>query len=222
MLGRLSPGQQAGGVFALLLALLVLTVRAVPATPYYERFLPWIVARGVGLTALVLLTVLVSLGILLSHPLNRSVWRQTKELLVWHRYLWTFVIALIAVHVVAILLDRYAHVSLFGALVPGLSGYRALPVALGTISLYALLLTAASAAYAKLLPAGLWLGIHRWGALVFALSWAHALLTGTDSLALRPFYLFLLAVVAVSAAVRYWMAVPRPQAPQARKGDSPS
>ena len=222
MLGRLSPGQQAFGIVALLLALMALTIRSVPATPYFQRFLPWIVARGVGLTALVLLGVLVSLGILLSHPLNRSAWRQTKELLVWHRYLWTFVIALIAVHVVAIVPDRYALVSLFGALVPGAAGYRALPVALGTISLYALLLTAGTAAYAQRLPPKVWLGIHRWGTVVFALAWLHGLLTGSDSLPLRPLYLFLMTVVALSAAVRYWMTLPKPQAPPVRKGDSPS
>ena len=36
-----------------------------------------------------------------------------------------------------------------------------MPVALGTMALYAFLVTAITARYTKLLPAGLWLTIHR-------------------------------------------------------------
>lgn len=222
MLGKLAPWQQTGAVVALVAALLALTVRAMPHTAYYQRFLPWIVARGVGITALALLALVVSLGILLSHPLNRTLWRQTKELLVWHRYLVTFVIALIMVHVIAIVLDQYARVSLIGALVPGLAGYRVLPVALGTIALYALLVTAGTAAYAQRLSPKVWLTIHRGSALVFALAWLHGILTGTDSVSLRTFYLSLAALIVVSAAARYWMVVQRAPAPAAaKKGEEP-
>ncbi len=219
MLGRLSPWQQLGSVLLLVAAMVVLTVRTVPATAFYERYLPWIIARSVGLTALVLLTVLVSLGILLSHPLNRSTWRQTKELLVWHRYLSVFVLALIAVHVLAIVLDKYAHVSIVGALVPGLAGYRVLPVALGTVALYAFLITASSASYAQKLPPKLWMGIHRWALVIFALAWTHGVLAGADSASLRTLYLFLIAIVAASAAVRYWV-LQQKSPPQSPKGDT--
>lgn len=219
MLGRLSLRDRMlalGGLFA---ALVALTVRAVPDAQFYGRFLTWIVARGVGITALVLLAVLISLGILLSHPMNRSVWRQTKELMVWHRYLSIFVFALIAVHVAAILLDQYAKVSIVGAFVPGLSAYRALPVALGTIALYAAIMTAATAAYAQKLPPKLWLRIHRLGLLVFVAAWLHGVLAGSDSLQLRVLYIGTAALVAMSAATRYWLDLPRPQAVP-RKGDT--
>lgn len=211
MLGRLSLRDRLLSLAALLALLLWLTVRAVPATAFYERFLPWIVARGVGIAALTLLAVLVSVGILLSHPVNRTVWRQSRELLIWHRYLSVFVFCLIAVHVSAILLDRFARVDIVGALVPGLSGYRAIPVALGTLALYAAILTAATAAYAQKLPAKLWLQIHRLGLLVFAAAWLHGILAGSDSPALRTLYVGSAVLVALSAATRYWLDLPRPR-----------
>ena len=71
---------------------------------------------------------------------------------------------------------------------PGLSSYRSSPVALGTIALYAFLLTAISARYTRLLPAGMWLSIHRLALVVWGLSWLHGILAGTDSDPLRPMY----------------------------------
>ena len=60
-----------------------------------------------------------------------------------------------------IVLDPYAGVGLGGALVPGLSEYRSAPVALGTLALYAFLITTLTARYTKLLPPGVWLTLHR-------------------------------------------------------------
>jgi predicted ferric reductase len=186
-------------------------VRAVPHTAFYERNLPWIIARGTGLAALVLLAVLVAFGILTSHPINRTVWRQTKQLIVWHRYLSTFVISLVAVHAAAIILDQYAHVSVVGAILPGSAGYRASAVALGTLALYAMLLTALTASHAQRLPPKVWLYVHRGAILVFALAWTHGLLAGSDSVQMHTFYLLLAGVVVATAATRYWLEIPRPR-----------
>ncbi len=209
MPGRLGFRSATTALVALLVVLLMLTVRAVPHTAFYERNLPWIVARSTALVALILLAALVAAGILISHPLNRTICRKTKPLLVWHRYLSTFVLALVAVHVVAVVLDQYAHVSLYGAFVPGGAGYRALPVALGTLSLYAMLLTALTAGHAQKLPPKAWLYVHRGAFLVFALAWTHGLLAGSDSAALRPLYLGLAALLLAAAATRYWLEIPR-------------
>lgn len=220
MPGRLGFASATTALVALLAVLLALTVRAVPHTAFYDRNLPWIVARGTALVALILLAVLVAAGILISHPLNRTIWRKAKQLLVWHRYLAAFVVALVAVHVVAIVLDQYAHVSLFGALMPGDAGYRALPVALGTLSLYAMLLTALTAGYAQKLPPKVWLYVHRCAFLVFVLAWTHGLLAGSDSATLRPLYVGLAALLLAAAATRYWLEIPRTRrvAPDGGKG----
>ncbi len=209
MRGRLSLKAAATGLLGLSALLLGLTVRAVPQTTFYARNLPWIIARATALAALILLAVLVAVGILMSHPVNRTVWRQTKQMLVWHRYLTVFVVALVALHVAAIVLDLYAHVSLVGALVPGYAAYRTPAVALGTLSLYAMLLTALTASHAEKLPPKVWLYVHRGAILVFALAWTHGLLAGSDSIALRPLYLALAGLVVAAAATRYWLEIPR-------------
>ena len=100
-----------------------------------------------------------------------------------------FVLAFLAVHIVSLVLDPYAGVGIAGAFIPGLSSYRSSPVALGTLALYALILTGLTARYTKLLPAGFWLKIHRLSLVVFILAWLHGMLAGTDAEALRPMYL---------------------------------
>ena len=144
-----------------------------------------------------LLTFQVALGLVLSHPTNKSTWKLSKRIFPWHEHLWVFVVAFLLVHVVSLVLDPYAGVGLGGAFIPGMSAYRSPAVALGTLALYAFLVTAITARYTKLLPAGAWLSIHRLALAVFLLSWLHGILSGTDSDALRPMYVGAgLAVVA--------------------------
>ena len=183
------------------------TDRIVPAQDqYHTQMRVWLAARATGITAYLVLTVLVSLGLVLSHPVNQSTWKLSKRLFPWHENLFVFVVSFIAAHVVAILLDPYAGVSVLGAFIPGLASYRPLPVAVGSIGLYALLLTGLTARYTKFLPAGWWLKLHRLSLVVFVLSWTHGILAGTDSDALRPIYVVSGLVVVAAAAYRYWIA----------------
>lgn len=69
--------------------------------------------------------------------------------------------------------------SIIGAVIPGLSSYRSAPVALGTVALYAFLITALTAGYAKRLPPRVWLTIHRLSLIVFVLAWLHVFLVGS-------------------------------------------
>ena len=110
-----------------------------------------------GIVTFLLLTFQVCLGLVLSHPTNKSTWKLSKRIFPWHEHLWVFVVAFLLVHIVSIVLDPYAKVRLVGALIPGLSEYRSAAVALGTMALYAFLVTAMTARYTKLLPPGVWL-----------------------------------------------------------------
>jgi predicted ferric reductase len=164
----------------------------------------WLAARATGMVALVLLTLQVSLGLILSHPHNKTTWRLSKRIFPWHDHLWVFVMAFLVAHVLSIVADQKAGVSVVAAFVPGLSEYRSSPVALGTLALYAFLATALTARYTKLLPAGAWLSLHRLALLIFALTWLHGILAGTDSGALQPVYLATGGLVMIAAAYRYW------------------
>jgi predicted ferric reductase len=149
----------------------------VPATSEREAQLrrSFAVSAG-GNVALLLLAVQVSLGLILSHPTNPSTWKLSKLIFPWHANLWVFVIAFLVVHIGATVLDPFPKVSINGALIPGLSSYRSVPVALGTMALYAFLITALTAGYARRLPPRVWLTIHRLSLIVFVLAWLHSFL----------------------------------------------
>jgi DMSO/TMAO reductase YedYZ heme-binding membrane subunit len=201
-----------GRLAAVLIALVGLTIVAAtdqvaPASSAHQAQLRvWLASRAAGIVTLVLLAVQIVIGLLMSHPRNRSTWKQSARWFAWHENLWLFVLAFVAAHVVAIVVDPYAGVGLAGALVPGLSTFRTPAVALGTIALDALLVTGITARWTKLLPAGAWLSIHRLALVVFVLAWAHGLLAGTDSVPLLALYVVLASVVGATAAYRYWIA----------------
>jgi DMSO/TMAO reductase YedYZ heme-binding membrane subunit len=169
----------------------------------------WIVARSAGLISFVLVTALTLLGLVLSHPTNRTRWKASRHLFPWHRNLALFTVFFVGVHIAALALDPYAGVGLLGTFVPGLSGYRAPEVALGTLGLYALLLTGLTARFTNLLPAGRWMTVHRVALVAFALSWLHGVGAGTDTAALGWLYALSGAAVVLLAASRYWNPLPK-------------
>jgi hypothetical protein len=71
---------------------------------------------------------------------------------------------------------------------------------------YALIVTAVTARYTRLLPAGIWLKLHRLSLVVLVLAWMHGILAGTDSGALQPLYVVSFGVVVAAAAHRYWVS----------------
>ncbi len=183
------------------------TGQVVPATSDYQAHLRvWLAGRATGITAYLLLTVLVSLGLILSHPTNQSTWKLSKRLFPWHENLFVFVVAFLVAHVVSIILDPYAGVGIAGSFVPGLSAYRSAPVALGTLGLYAALISGITGRWSSLLPKGVWLKLHRFALVAWVFSWLHGLLAGTDSLALVPLYVGTGVVVMLASAYRYWVS----------------
>lgn len=209
------------GAIAALVALGV-TVQILPdADARTASMRPWIAARAMGLTAYLLLGIEVALGIVLSHPNNLTRWHKTKQVFPWHEMVTVFTGAFIALHVALLAVDPYANVGVIGALVPGFSAYRPVAVGIGSIALYALIVTAVTAKWTRLLPSGWWLKVHRFAALAFLLTWIHAVLSGTDGASLLP--IFLVTGVPILAAVghRWWTARVRPQRPTPSSGALP-
>ena len=189
------------------LAAVYATGQVTPATSAHQGELRvWLAARAAGFLTLGLLTLQVVLGLVLSHPTNKATWKLSRLLFPWHANIWVFVLAFLVLHVVTIVIDPFAGVGIGGAFLPGLSAYRTVPVALGVIALYALLVTGLTARYTKLLPRGLWLILHRFSLIVLALAWAHGVLSGTDSVALAAVYGASFVLVVLATAYRYWVA----------------
>ncbi len=208
------------GAVAGLVALGV-TGRVVPAADGQSASVAsWVAARALGVTAYLLLTLQVAAGVWLSHPRNRGTPAPMRVVFPWHELLTVFAGAFLTLHVVLLAVDPYAGVGWVGALVPGLSQYRSVPVAIGSVALYALLLTAATAKWTRLLPAGWWLALHRVAALVFLAAWVHGVLAGTDSVELLPMYLLTGGVVLAGVAHRWWTATSRPARGVAPRADA--
>jgi methionine sulfoxide reductase heme-binding subunit len=204
--GRLGGGTFLAAIALVGIVLVFATDQIVPASSAHQAQLRiWLASRAAGLMSLVLLAFQIIVGLVLSHPVNKTTWKLSKRLFPWHENVWLFILGFLGVHIASILLDPFAGVSVAGAFVPGLSSYRSAPVALGTLSLYALLLTGITARYTKLLPAGAWLTIHRVGIVVFVLGWMHGLLAGTDSMTLIALYTAIGGAVGGAAAYRYWV-----------------
>lgn len=194
-------------VAALGILIVVSTDQTVPASSAYQTQMRlWLAGRATGIVAYLLLTGQIIFGLILSHPVNQSTWKLSKRLFPWHENLYVFVLAFLGAHIVSLVLDPYAGVGLGGVFIPGLSSYRSSPVALGTLALYALLVTGLTARYTKLLPPGFWLKLHRVAIVGFVLAWMHGMLAGTDAGALQPMYVVTGTVVLMATAYRYWVA----------------
>ena len=205
--GRLRGGPLVAVGAAVGLLILAATEQILPATSAHQAELRiWLASRAAGFTALGLLTVQIALGLVLSHPTNKSTWRLSKRLFPWHENAWIFVLAFLAAHIASLIADPYAGVGFAGAFVPGLSGYRSAPVALGSLGLWALLATGLTARYTRLLPAGAWLSLHRISLVVFILAWMHGLTAGSDSTPMLAFYVATGGLVIAAGAYRYWVS----------------
>ena len=166
------------------------------------RMLPWILGRGLGMAGYLALVTLVATGMWFRHPWRRPSSRPdgTVHLRV-HATLAAATTVLVAGHLVALALDRYAGVGWSGAFVPGRSHYRSAAVALGTAALYLGLLVGTTAALAgRPLVRHRWRAVHRLGTLCFASVWAHGVLAGSDAASLRPLYVGTGVLVATMAA----------------------
>jgi DMSO/TMAO reductase YedYZ heme-binding membrane subunit len=203
---RLPPGMLVAVAAALALAIIAATGQILPASSDHQAQLRgWLVARATGIVALLLLTLEVALGLVLSHPTNKSTWKLSKRLFPWHEHLWVFTLTFVVVHGIMLAVDQFANVGWLGALVAGLSQYRTVPVAIGTISLYALVVVGLTARATKLLPSGWWLKLHRLSLAVLAAAWAHGILAGTDSPSLGVVYGATFVVTLLAAFYRYWV-----------------
>lgn len=164
----------------------------------------WVLARASGITSYVLLLVLVLTGLALAHPWAAGLRRPRPAMrLAVHASLATFTLVFTVLHVVVLATDEWAQVGWRGALLPMASTYRPVPVTLGVLALWAGLVTGLTARFAGRLGGRVWWPVHRAAASLFALVWAHSVLTGTDTPGLLGFYLATGALVVAAGLSRY-------------------
>jgi len=140
----------------------------------------WYIARAGGLTALVLLTVTVCLGLALSLRAQSPRWPRFAIEDV-HRFAGTLTGVFIVLHGAALLLDGYLPFSLRDLLVPGIAPYRPLWTALGVVSAELLVALALANRYRSRLGYRFWRRTHYLNFAVWAGAVVHGLTAGTDT-----------------------------------------
>jgi methionine sulfoxide reductase heme-binding subunit len=176
----------------------------------------WYLSRGTGAVTLVLLTATVVLGIA-----GTLRWRPATGLPRFlvdglHRNVSLLVVVLLAVHVLATLLDPFAHLRALDAVVPLAASYRPLWLGLGALALDLLVALVVTSLVRVRLGLRSWRAVH-WAAYAcWPVALLHGLGTGTDATATWLQALTALCVAAVAAAVVSRLAHARTAAPALR------
>ncbi|MGH2407691.1 MAG: ferric reductase-like transmembrane domain-containing protein [Candidatus Limnocylindrales bacterium] len=142
--------------------------------------LTWEVARAGGLVAYGLLTASVAIGLVVSLKWRSSRWTRfiTTEL---HRFVTLLALIFTAIHTLAVLIDPFIRFTPVDVLVPLVSHYRPLWVALGIVGMYLLLAIYASEWFRPRVGYGWWRRFHYLSFVAFGLALVHGLGTGSDS-----------------------------------------
>ena len=139
----------------------------------------WYITRASALIAWALMTFSVVWGILLSTRIMRRIdnpgW--LRDL---HSYLGGLTLIMVGLHMVTLMLDEWLKFSFGEVLVPFVTDFKALPVALGILAFYVLLAVQGSSLLIARLPRKFWKGVHYASYATLILVALHAGWTGTD------------------------------------------
>lgn len=185
----------------------------------------WITSRAAGFAALVLASLAVSLGLLMSTKLLKG---RTTDLRAAHDTLALGTIVAIVVHGVTLLGDSFLHPSVLDISIPFVSSYKTIWTSLGIVGGWGLIILGLSYYARRWVGAVRWRKLHRFTALAWLLGLVHALGEGTD--AGQLWFLAMIALVAIPAlallATRLARngtatpAAPSPAAPQPQMSKS--
>ena len=154
----------------------------------------WITSRAAGFAALILASLAVCVGLLMS---TRLLGRRGADMVAIHEVLSLSTIVAIVVHAVALLGDKYLHPSLADITVPFVSGYKSAWTSIGIVAGWSTVLLGASYYARRAIGAARWRKLHRFTALAWLLGLVHALGEGTD--AGQLWFLAMVAPVAIPA-----------------------
>ncbi len=169
----------------------------------------WLLARAAGLVAFALLTASVTLGLALSTKLLGT--RRGKMLLGWHQTLMWTALAMVVLHMVALLFDPTIHFGLAAVLLPGAAPWRPLPVAGGIVAAWLMLVLAASFHVRRRIGQRRWRLMHYATFGAFAIGLYHALNVGSDLTGIRG-----LIFAGIFAAPVVWLVYARILMPRAK------
>lgn len=166
----------------------------------------WLLIRASGVTAWILLTAVVTWGLLLRTKLmSRS---SPADLMRAHRWWAVLALGALAIHMGLLLVDPYMRFSVGELLIPGLAPWKPWPVAAGVVAVWLLALpVVAYSLRARFGKVGnkLFKWSHKGAYAAWPLATAHFVLAGTDTGALRIGVIGAATGVAFLLIVRGWV-----------------
>lgn len=139
----------------------------------------WYLARSAGLLTWITACSSIILGLVMS---TRRIGRKLNGpwILDFHRFLSGLTVTFIALHMVALWADSFVTFGWAELLVPGVSEWRPLSVALGVIAFWIILGVEVSSLLKSRIPNRWWHMMHLGSYLVAVLGTAHAITAGSD------------------------------------------
>jgi sulfoxide reductase heme-binding subunit YedZ len=178
----------------------------------------WLVARASGLVAYALLTASVVAGLILkARPFGRRLKGSTAMEI--HRSLSMASLVALAVHGIALVLDRAVDIQIMDLLVPGTAPYRPLWTGFGVVAAELMVIVAFSFPLRKLIGMRMWRRLHWATYPIFLMAAVHGVQAGSDTHQTwaKVFYTGSLALVATAVT---WRALARQGAPRRQTAGS--
>lgn len=140
----------------------------------------WNLLRAAGIGAYVMLFLSVSWGLVsTTTPFGKRVSKPSSTLV--HQFMSTCGLFLLAIHMGALLVDRFMPFRVADLFVPMASAYRPFAVTLGTVAMYLLVFVIVASWLRKPIGTVWWKRTHLLAIPTFTLSLLHGLFAGTDS-----------------------------------------
>ena len=140
----------------------------------------WVTSRATGIASFVLLGLLSATGILLT---TGTLFRLLSPAAAWslHRAIGTGLLFSVLVHVFSLLFDSFINLRVVDLLIPFVSPYKPIFLALGIFGFYLLLLVLATSLYTMTSHAKFWRSVHFFAFPMYILIFLHSYLVGTDT-----------------------------------------
>jgi sulfoxide reductase heme-binding subunit YedZ len=174
----------------------------------------WLVSRAAGIVALILSSLSVCIGLLMSGRLRKA---RGTDLRVLHEALSLATLAAIVVHGLTLVGDGFLKLSLADVSLPFVASYETAWTTIGIVSFWALALLGLSYYLRAKIGVQRWRVLHRFTALAWVLGVIHSLGEGTD--AGQAWFLAMTAIVvlpALALLASRWLTPRNPATTRAR------
>jgi methionine sulfoxide reductase heme-binding subunit len=155
----------------------------------------WITSRAAGIAALLLASLSVCIGLLMSGPTTLK--GRRAELRITHEALSLATLAALLVHGLTLIGDGFLHPSLADVAIPFVSGYKTIWTSMGIVAFWTLLVLGLSYYARTRIGVQRWRRLHRFAAVAWMLGIAHSLGEGTD--AGQAWFLAMMAIAVIPA-----------------------